>query len=155
MKRTTADRLASAREKLAYLETRQARLDGRAEAVTPGRLADGTWDSAVLSGTMRKPNPKRTATRYNTYSLAASGQKDVDDARRLVSELERRVAAEEAEVNRVPFTRVDLVGATHVRTKYGWHKVARLNSTTVSVETGYSWTDRHPFDKVLEARTIA
>lgn len=154
MKRTTQERLAAAREKLAYLETRQARLEGRAEAVTPGRLADGTWDSAVLSGTMRKPNHKQAASRYNTYSLAASGQKDVDDARRLVSELEGRVAREEAEASRVLLTRADLVGATHVRTQYGWHKVARLNPTTVAVETGYSWTDRYPFDKVLEVRTI-
>lgn len=148
------ERLAKAQEKLAYLESRQARLDGRATAATPGQLADGTWDSAVLSGISRKPNPKKTAARFRTYDLAASGQKDVDDARWLVTSLERQLAAAEAEATRVQLTRDDIKGATHVRTERGWHRIARLNPTTVSVETGYSWTDRHPYSKILEARTV-
>jgi len=148
------ERLAKAKQKLAYLETRQERLEGRATAATPGQLADGTWDSAVLSGIMRKPNPKKTAARHRTYDLAASGQKDVDDARRLVATLEYQVAEAEREANRVELTRDDLKGATHVRTEFGWHRIARLNPTTVSVETGYSWTDRYPYSKILDARTV-
>jgi hypothetical protein len=58
------------------------------------------------------------------------------------------------EAARVRLTRDDIIGATHVRTAYAWHKVARVNKTTVSVETGYSWVDRIPFDKILDARTI-
>lgn len=60
-----------------------------------------------------------------------------------------------AERDRARLTLEDIKGATHVRLSHGWWKVARVNKTTVSVETGYSWTDRHTFDKVLEVRTIA
>jgi hypothetical protein len=64
---------------------------------------------------------------------------------------ERRIA----ERDRVRLTREDIAGATHVRISRSWYKVARLNKTTVSVETGYSWTDRYTFDKVLDVRTLA
>lgn len=58
------------------------------------------------------------------------------------------------EAARVRLTRDDIIGATHVRTVHAWHKVARVNKTTVSVETGYSWVDRIPFEKILDARAI-
>jgi hypothetical protein len=60
-----------------------------------------------------------------------------------------------AERDRKRFGREDLVGATHVRVRAVWRKVARLNAKTVSVETGYSWVDRIPFDQILEFRTIS
>ena len=50
----------------------------------------------------------------------------------------------------IPFTTEDLKAARVVRTSVGWHKVARVNAKSVSVETGYSWTDRYTLDKVLE-----
>jgi hypothetical protein len=58
------------------------------------------------------------------------------------------------EAARVRLTREDILGATHVRTEFAWRRVARVNKTTVSVETGYSWVDRIPFDKIFDARTI-
>ncbi|WP_454199548.1 hypothetical protein [Nocardia sp. Marseille-Q1738] len=61
---------------------------------------------------------------------------------------ERRIA----ERDRVRLTRADVVGAAFIRTRYGWHKVVRVNKTTVSCESGYSWTDKYTFDKVLEVR---
>lgn len=66
-----------------------------------------------------------------------------------------RDAAAKAEAERVHLTRDDILGATHVRTRYGWHKVAKVNTTTVAVETGYSWTDKYPFSKVLEVRRVS
>lgn len=57
--------------------------------------------------------------------------------------------------DRVRLTRDDIIGATHVRTRHGWWTVVRVNGKTVTVETGYSWTDRIPFDKVLEVRREA
>lgn len=51
-------------------------------------------------------------------------------------------------------TRSDVEGATHVRTKLGWHKVVRVNAKSVTVETAYSWTDRYEFDEILEARAL-
>ena len=63
--------------------------------------------------------------------------------------------ARQAEADRVKLTRAELVGAVAVRTSAGWHKVAKLNAKTVSVETGYSWTDRIEFAKILEFREAA
>lgn len=50
----------------------------------------------------------------------------------------------------VPFTPEELKAARAIRTAYGWHKVSRVNAKTVSVETGYSWTDRIDITKILQ-----
>lgn len=63
---------------------------------------------------------------------------------------ERRIA----ERDRTLLTRDEIAGATHVLISRTWHKVVRVNKTTVSVDSGYSWVDRYTFDKVLAARTI-
>jgi hypothetical protein len=55
----------------------------------------------------------------------------------------------------VEFTTEQLKAATHIRTDLGWHKVVRVSAKSVSVETGYSWTDRYALAKILEVRTIA
>ena len=62
-------------------------------------------------------------------------------------------AAREAEAARVRFTHSDVIGARLVRTSTGWHKVVRVSPKSVTVETGYSWTDRIPHEKLLEVRT--
>jgi len=99
-------------------------------------------------------------TRKAYRSRAAATERMIDDAvAALKAELnanrERaRNEVAEAEANRVHLTRDDLLAATYVRTRFGWHKVARVSRTTVSVETGYSWTDKYEFSKILEARTI-
>lgn len=63
--------------------------------------------------------------------------------------------AEHAERTKpVPFTAEELRAATHIRTATGWHKVVRVSAKSVTVETGYSWTDRHPLARILEVRTI-
>jgi hypothetical protein len=65
---------------------------------------------------------------------------------------EERASERLAELERVPLTRDDIVGAKVVRTAIGWQKVRTVNKVTVSVESGYSWADKIPFDKVLEVR---
>jgi len=52
----------------------------------------------------------------------------------------------------VPFTTEKLKAARAIRTSVGWHKVVKVNAKSVTVETGYSWTDRYALDKVLEVR---
>jgi hypothetical protein len=83
------------------------------------------------------------------------------DLRKATAEMERtgreadkaeRAAVRAAETARVPLTRDDILGATHVRFAWGWRKVVRVNRSSVTVETGYSWNDRHPFSKVLEVQ---
>ena len=61
---------------------------------------------------------------------------------------ERRIA----ERDRKRLERPDVLGATFIKTTCGWHKVVRVSAKSVTVETGYSWTDRYPLDKVLEVR---
>lgn len=39
-----------------------------------------------------------------------------------------------------------------IRTRFGWKTVAKVNRKTVSVETGYSWTDKLPIDEIKEHR---
>lgn len=56
----------------------------------------------------------------------------------------------EAEAARARLTADDVRGASLVRDKRGWHKVVRVNATSVTVETGYSWTDRIPLHHVIE-----
>jgi hypothetical protein len=67
----------------------------------------------------------------------------------------QRAAATQAEAQRVRFTAEELRGAVMVRTSWGWHKVVRVSSKSVTVETGYSWTDRIDVDKILEFRGAA
>ena len=67
-----------------------------------------------------------------------------------IRSLERRIA----EAERVRFTADDLKGATHVRAQGSWRKVVRVSAKSVTVETGYSWTDRIPVEQILEHRTI-
>lgn len=146
----TQARLERARARLRSLtvqrEAIQARYDNR------------HWtelDSAAWSGIRRKPNPRADERRYARYARESQVFADYDAAKRDVEALEARVAAEAAESARVRFTTSDLAGATHVRDRFGWHKVVRVNAKSVTVETGYSWTDRIALDAVLEHRTVA
>lgn len=102
-----------------------------------------------------------------TYSQRASFAKEgsrriqaqVDQAVKEVAEAQKAEwRALRAEADRrnapVPFTSEELKAATHVRTMFGWHRIARVSAKSVSVETGYSWTDRYTLDKILEVRKI-
>lgn len=58
------------------------------------------------------------------------------------------------EANRRIYTREDIVGAGFIHDGHSWRKVVRVNKTTVSVETGYSWVDRVLFEKVRSVRPV-
>ena len=86
-------------------------------------------------------------------------QRTIDAAK---AELAADAAAERAQARAeyaertkpVPFTVEQLRAATHVRTATGWHKVVRVSAKSVTVETGYSWTDRYVLANVLQVVTI-
>lgn len=61
---------------------------------------------------------------------------------------ERRIA----ERDRERFGHEDLEGARYIRTNAGWYKVVRVNAKSVTVESGYSWTDRIEHDRIIEVR---
>jgi hypothetical protein len=68
--------------------------------------------------------------------------------------LRMRITVEEsrrAEASRKRLTADDIQGATRVRDRFGWHEVVRVNKTSVTVATGYSWTDRIAIDRIIEA----
>ena len=56
------------------------------------------------------------------------------------------------ERDRVRLAQDDIVGAQFIRTSSGWRKVRTVNKVTVSVDSGYSWADKIPFEQVLEVR---
>lgn len=64
----------------------------------------------------------------------------------------QRKAEREAEARREKLTAEDVKGSTFVRDSLGWHRVVRVSAKSVTVETPYSWTDRIPLGKILEAR---
>lgn len=65
---------------------------------------------------------------------------------------EARVAEKKTEAERKRLTRDEILGAQFVRTALGWKRVRKVNAVTVSVDSGYSWADKVPFDKVLDVR---
>ena len=99
-------------------------------------------------------------------SLGKYGQAKVEreqqawrDEQATIAEQERQdlIAAKradrQAETDRVKITRDKLEGAVLVRSAlYGWRKVRRVNAKTVSVDSGYSWADLIPMDKILDYR---
>lgn len=87
-------------------------------------------------------------------------QRTIDQAKAEMAADEAVERAERKEANRiakapVSFTTDQLKAATHVRTDIGWHKVVRVSAKSVTVETGYSWTDRYMLGKILEVRSIS
>ena len=147
------DRLEAARDKavrrVARAQVAVGKADRSVDAVTPGGRTG--YDPAILSGIRRKPNHKADTRRYNAYDREAAAYRELYAATASWRVAEFRIAAlAEKEAA------ADLVvpaGARLVRDSYGWHRVIRVNAKSVSVETGYSWTDRIPLANVLEARS--
>lgn len=76
------------------------------------------------------------------------------DARAAADRTARQVIAVRVAAVRATQPPVDLAlvkAATHVmdRRRGQWHEVVRVNKTTVSVATSYSWTDRIPLADVV------
>jgi hypothetical protein len=74
----------------------------------------------------------------------AKAAKDADDAVRAAAYAER--------TKPVPFTHEELKVARAVRTRYGWHRVIRVNTTTVTV-VGDFGDYRVPEKNILEVAT--
>ncbi len=141
---TLDEKLAHARTQLARAERDLKRAEKRREKA---RELGGGLLSFGGSGSQAAAGKVRSATTVALRESAAAEER-VEVWRAKVNRFERLIA----ERDRIRFTRDDIVGATHVRTALGWHEVVRVNQTTVTVATPYSWNDKHPFSKVLEIR---
>lgn len=99
-------------------------------------------------GSWRKNRDIMNASIREAQAVVAEA-KAVKDA-----EMKGRIdAMRKAEAERVRFTADEIKGAKFIRTDVGWHKVVRVSVKSVTVETGYSWTDRIAVGKVLEFRS--
>jgi len=142
--------LARAEASLARAEARENLACAASFRATLGGLTG--YDSAILSGTRRKVDRKGTYARRNAYDREAAATLLAVELAREVGALGRQLVRARAEAARVRFVAADFVGAVAVRDRFGWHRVVRVNTTTVAVETGFSWTDRIPFENVLQIR---
>jgi hypothetical protein len=131
-----------------------ARLRAAAEALSKPRNEYET-DMATVSGIRRKPAPRADAARWSRFDREAAAWAAVTKADARVKSLEAKAdyEAKHGAASAVPFTQEELRAAVVIRTRYGWRKVAKVNAKTVSVETGYSWTDRIPLEQILEVRS--
>lgn len=133
---------------LASLEARLAQASAKSESATPGGLT--SYDSAVLSGIRRKPNRKADQRRWDAYTRESNLALAVDEARESIAGIERYIERVRALPD--PPTIEQIKAASIVRDEFGWHSVVRVNAKSVTVATGFSWTDRIALPAILDAR---
>ena len=96
-------------------------------------------------------------TRSAYRARAAAAERSVDAA---IAEAKATESAEQAErsaayaerTKPVPFTEMELRAARAIRTAYGWYRVVRVNTTTVTV-VGDFGDYRVPEKNILEVRS--
>lgn len=137
-------------EKLEKARAEHARLLEAAEAYSRPRSEYET-DMATVSGIRRKPSPRADRQRWARFDREAEMWAKVRRAGEEVKRLEAMLAAAKHNVP-VPFTADELKAAKYVRDRFGWHRVVRVNAKSVTVETGYSWTDRLSIESLVEVR---
>lgn len=110
-----------------------------------------TLDHGPLSGIRRRSTPRQrsqyAAGIERTVDAAVAEVKAAKEAGR-----QEEIAAYREKNKPVPFSTAELQTAVAVRTSTGWHRVVKVNTKSVTVETGYSWTDRYPINKILEVK---
>lgn len=149
MKKLTIPELEVA---VAAATEKATRLHAQAEAADHHANVILGSDMAVASGIRRKPNPRADARRRSTYDRAADLWLAHAAALQNQKALEWQLARARRDAA-APRDLTTLRPGSLVRTHLGWHKVVRVNRTSVSVETGYSWTDLIRLDRIIETRT--
>lgn len=141
MKEATEQDLAAAEAKVATLTARLDALTGRSQSMTPN---DPGWLT-------RSESDRGRARRFNAYRRESEAWHALEAAQEDARIIAHRLATQKRNVP-VPFTEEQYKAAKAVRTKNGWRLVAKVNAKSVSVETGYSWTDRIPREQIIEVR---
>lgn len=126
--------------------------DERAQAIA-AKEAELEAARAALVANFNRQVGGSSRTKQHGIRVDAQIRRGAEHSR-TVERLERELAALRRPVRPEPkpVTPDALAAAKYVRNRYGWHKVVRVNRTSVTVETGYSWTDRIPVAKILEVR---
>ncbi|MTE24867.1 hypothetical protein [Microbacterium sp. ZXX196] len=134
-------KLAHARERLEAAEEAMRVADRREE---DARALGGGIPGFGGSGNQRAAQQVRSAL-DSSYRAWKEATERIEKWAYRVKRLEARVA----EAERVRFTAADLKGARFVKT-FVWHRVVRVNAKSVSVESGYSWTDRLAIERITD-----
>jgi hypothetical protein len=140
--------LEAAREQLATLTATAQRARSASDAATPGGLHG---DPATFLGVRRRGGRRGDERHWAAYDREAAAQAAVREQERLVRVLEHRLERARRDAQ-APRDLAALARGWFVRDRHGWHRVVRVNAKTVSVETGYSWTDRIPLERIIETR---
>lgn len=114
------------------------------EATAPGATDPGSH-SYRKHLTARQAD-KDMASSLNHYKRIADGRKPLEH------ELAEAKRALHRALKPGPVDPATVFGADFIRTEFGWHKVVKVNTKTVTVETPYYWTDRIPFHKITAVR---
>lgn len=104
-----------------------------------------------------------TANLSQRRSHAREGAKQIEatitaaldelEAEKAAERAELKAARKAAQADRRRYIREDFDGVRAVRDRYGWHGVVRVNPTSVTIRTPYSWSERIPFGQILETRS--
>lgn len=137
-------KLEHARERLEAAEGAQRAADRKGEAA---HELGGGIPGFGGSGSQRAARQVRGAL-DSSYRAWTEAQERITKWSYRVKRLEARIA----EIERPRLTREDVVGAVLIHDGNSWRKVVRVNAKSVSVESGYSWVDRVPFDDIRSIR---
>jgi hypothetical protein len=141
----------------AHLASRAAFNERKAEGVhTAGfcqrRIKEATADLHKVERYLERPDrePVNDDDKWNV----CTGEWRADLVARK-AEYEERIAYWQAEIEQlggVQFSKATIVKGDAVKIRGRWRRVVRANAKTVSVETGYSWTDTCPYAEIQDRR---
>lgn len=126
----------------AELRERLEQAIGRRDALVPADSGDPA--TARLGGAALRQHHRATDSRLAGYAAA---QQHVQAIEGQLARAEFR----ERDAARPKLTGADLVGATHVKDRHGWHEVVRVSAKSVTVRTAHSWTERIPLTQIIDA----
>jgi hypothetical protein len=151
--RTLEEKLADAEAKVEKLGGRSDAARAASERATPGGLTgyDPGVISGVISGISGAGGAKQTSRRFAAYNREAAAAEDLRRAKADVAGAKYAIAKAKRDAP-ITYDPAILIPGSYVRSANGWHKVVRVNKTTVSVATGYSWTDKIVLGKIVEVR---
>lgn len=137
-------RLAYAQERLEAAEEAMRAANARTELA---QEMGGGIPGFGGSGNQRAARQVRSAL-DSSYRLWKEASDRIDKWSHRVTRLKARLA----EVERERLSREDIVGSSFVHDGNSWRRVVKVNAKTVSVDSGYSWVDRIPFEKIRAVR---
>ncbi len=143
-----------AEDAAAAAATARSHMDRREDPLTVASRIERL--AADLRDVRRKlDGTSRNGMEYGQRAEGLHRQQLEASAAHLAAQLDhwRRVRADQVAAGDVrEWSRVDFEPGDLVLVRGSWRTVARVNRLTVSVETGYSWTDRVEFHRIAERR---